>query len=107
MIQEESMNTGISEAPPRISESRRFYRVFFSRDVVIFGPVIVLLFILTAAFAPWISPYDPYKQNLKEVLAQPSTTHLLGTDWLSRDTMSRLIYGSRTSNFPRALREAH
>ena len=52
---------------------------------------------LTAVLAPVIAPYDPYKMNIVEKLKQPSREHLLGTDSLGRDTLSRIIYGSRTS----------
>jgi len=76
---------------------RRFRRVFFQRPFVIFGLVVLLLLIFTAIFAPWLAPYDPYKQNLSLALAQPGAEHLLGTDTLGRDTLSRLIYGSRTA----------
>ena len=51
----------------------------------------------TAVFANWIAPYNPYKQNLREILQQPSKKHLLGTDSVGRDTLSRVIYGSRTT----------
>ncbi|OGO00764.1 MAG: ABC transporter permease [Chloroflexi bacterium RBG_13_52_12] len=92
-------NTTISliEAPPRVSEFRRVVRVFFSRGVVVFGLVIVIVFLLTAAFAPWIAPYDPYKQDFDQLLQSPSWQHWLGTDTLGRDTLSRIIYGSRTT----------
>lgn len=53
--------------------------------------------ILAAVFAPWLAPYDPYKTNLTQSLQPPSVHHLLGTDSLGRDTLSRIIYGSRTS----------
>jgi peptide/nickel transport system permease protein len=82
---------------PRISETRRIFRVMFSRWVVVFGTVIVVVLILTAIFAPFISPYDPYEQNMKAVLDPPSKAHLLGTDELGRDLLSRIIYGSRIS----------
>jgi peptide/nickel transport system permease protein len=72
-------------------------RVFFSRGVVTFGVVIVILFLLTAAFAPLLAPYNPYTTNFKESLLPPSASHLLGTDTLGRDTLSRLIYGTRYS----------
>ena len=91
------LNTGISEAPPRVKEWRRLVRVFFSRNVVLIGLVIVLLFILMAIFAPLISPYDPYQQDLPSALKGPSAQHLLGTDEFGRDTLSRIIYGSRVS----------
>jgi peptide/nickel transport system permease protein len=89
--------TGTAENLPRVSEWHRLLRVFFFRRVVIFGTVVILAFIIVAIFAPFIAPYDPYKQNLNEILAQPSKEHLLGTDSLGRDTLSRIIYGARTS----------
>ena len=77
------------------SELRRFFRVFFKRGLVTLGVVAMLLFLVTAAFGPLFSPYNPYAQDLRNVLAKPSLKHLLGTDSLGRDTMSRLIYGAR------------
>jgi peptide/nickel transport system permease protein len=91
--------TGIEfeETPPRVSEWRRFRRVFFSRGVVVFGLVVLLLMFFTAIFAAWLAPYDPYKPGTAKSLAQPSWEHPLGADILGRDTLSRLIYGSRTA----------
>jgi peptide/nickel transport system permease protein len=83
--------------PPRISSFRRFSRVLFGRGVVGFGVVVVILFLLTAILAPWIAPYDPYKQNMDELLQSPSRSHWLGTDTLGRDTLSRIIVASRTT----------
>ena len=90
-------NSVLSTIPPKVSETRRIFRVMFNRWVVIFGAVIIVIAILLAAFAPLIAPYNPVKQNLSEVLQQPSRTHLLGTDWLGRDLLSRLIYGTQIS----------
>jgi ABC-type dipeptide/oligopeptide/nickel transport system permease subunit len=53
--------------------------------------------VIIAIFAPFIAPYDPYEQDPNQRLSQPSTEHLLGTDSLGRDTLSRLIFGARTS----------
>jgi peptide/nickel transport system permease protein len=85
------------EAPPRVSELRRFSRVFFSRKVVLFGLIIILALVITAIFAPWLAPYNPNKMELNQSLLNPSREHLLGTDNFGRDTLSRLIYGSRIS----------
>jgi ABC-type dipeptide/oligopeptide/nickel transport system permease subunit len=90
-------STNFSEVPPRISEWRRFYRVFFSRKIVMFGLIVLFVLMFTAIFAAWLAPYDPYKPDMANPLLQPSVTHLLGTDLLGRDTLSRLIYGSRTA----------
>lgn len=62
-----------------------------------FSLIIISILVLIAVFAPLIAPYDPYVQNLKERLLSPSAKHLLGTDELGRDVLSRLIYGSRIS----------
>lgn len=83
--------------PPRTNEFRRFIRVFFSRKVVVFGAVIIVMLIIVAIFAELISPYDPYQQNLREALQRPSWKHLLGTDPLGRDELSRIVYGTRIS----------
>jgi peptide/nickel transport system permease protein len=85
------------EMAPRVNEWQRFTRVFFQRRIVIFGLLVLLLMFFCAAFAPWIAPYSPNQQNLKEFLQEPSTSHLLGTDNIGRDTMSRLIWGARTA----------
>lgn len=87
----------ISEMLPRYSEWRRFARVMASRKVVIFSAVAILLLIVMAIFAPLIAPYDPYEQDLKRLLEQPSAEHWLGTDPLGRDELSRVIYGSQVS----------
>jgi len=58
------------------------------------GFVIVAFWILIAVFAPVISPSDPLRQSTN-LLQSPSTSHLMGTDELGRDVLSRLIYGSR------------
>jgi peptide/nickel transport system permease protein len=91
-----ALSSTASEAP-RVSELRRFFRVFFGRGLVVFGMVIILATIITAIFAPFIAPYDPYERNLTTLMAQPSREHWLGTDALGRDTLSRVIYGARIS----------
>ena len=89
--------TAFSEAPPRTSEWKRFRRVFFSRKIVIFGLFILFLLVFTAAFANFLAPYNPYKPDLRNARQGPSKAHVLGTDATGRDTLSRLIYGSRTT----------
>jgi len=86
-----------TENTPRVSELRRFFKVFFSRGVVVFGMIIILLFIIAAIFAPWLAPYDPDKIDMNNALLQPGKAHWLGTDALGRDTLSRTIYGTQIS----------
>jgi peptide/nickel transport system permease protein len=83
--------------PARVTEFQRFRRVFFGRKVVIFGFVIILLLLFTAAFAELLAPYSPYEQDLPGALQHMNPQHWLGTDEIGRDVLSRLIYGTRTS----------
>jgi peptide/nickel transport system permease protein len=73
----------------------------FRRDPVAVGALIVIvLLLLTAIFAPWVAPQDPYKGMSLRRLRPPGTDgYLLGTDELGRDMLSRLIYGARLSLF--------
>jgi len=61
------------------------------------GVVIIILLSLMAIFAPLLAPHDPNEQDLYHVLESPSRKHLLGTDDVGRDLLSRVIYGSRIS----------
>jgi ABC-type dipeptide/oligopeptide/nickel transport system permease subunit len=63
------------------------------------GLVIIALLFFLAIFAPVLSPYGPYEQDLYRVLAPPSTVHWFGTDNLGRDLFSRILYGARVSLF--------
>jgi peptide/nickel transport system permease protein len=97
MVQDVELNTSIAESPPRVNGWQRFRKVFLGRGLVVFGMVVILIFLFVAIFAPLIAPYPPNKNNLESTLAGPSWTNLLGTDVLGRDTFSRIIYGSRLS----------
>jgi peptide/nickel transport system permease protein len=92
-----TMHKELTSVRHRGSRFRRMVRVFLSRGLVTFGIFVILIFIITAIFAPLIAPYDPYKQDLDNSLLKPQKSHPLGTDILGRDTLSRLIFGSRTA----------
>jgi peptide/nickel transport system permease protein len=95
--QEAQVTTDFSEIAAPSSEWKRFRRVFFERVAVIVSLGILILLFMVAIFAPLIAPYDPYLPDPTARLAQPSAEHWLGADLLGRDTLSRLIYGSRTA----------
>ncbi len=59
--------------------------------------LVLTVFALSGLVAPWLAPYDPYRADLEGSLAGPRPTHLLGTDELGRDILSRIIYGARLS----------
>ena len=58
--------------------------------------VLVLAF-LAAVFGPWVAPHDPDAIDLSGAYAGPSASHLLGTDDMGRDLLSRLLFGARTT----------
>jgi ABC-type dipeptide/oligopeptide/nickel transport system permease subunit len=91
------INGVFMEAPPQVNERQRLLRVFLGRWSVVAGAVILLLLFLTAIFAPVLAPHDPYLVGATAPLSQPTREHPLGSDALGRDTLSRLIYGSRTA----------
>jgi len=62
-----------------------------------FGAAVMLLAIAMALLAPVVAPYDPLKQNLNRTLARPDRAHLMGTDNVGRDVLSRVIWGTRVS----------
>jgi len=80
-----------------LTEWQRFRKLFFQRRLVVVGAVLVLFFVFIAIFGPWLAPHDPYVPDVEHTLAKPYRGHLLGTDVLGRDTLSRLIYGARTA----------
>jgi peptide/nickel transport system permease protein len=66
--------------------------------VFIFGIILFILVMLAALIGPWLSPYDPERNDLSARLEPPLTPgHVLGTDALGRDLLTRLIYGARIS----------
>ena len=57
----------------------------------------VISFVLIGIIAPFISPFDPNKQNLRAIFRPPSKDHPFGTDQFGRDILSRVLWGARTS----------
>jgi peptide/nickel transport system permease protein len=74
-----------------------FLRRFVRNKLAMIGALIIGVMIIFAVFAPLIAPYDPLNQDLDHVLEPESAQHLMGTDDLGRDMLSRTIYGARLS----------
>src|SRR5690348_16005500 len=74
-----------------------------TRRLVAISAAFVLLLALMAAAAPWLAPHDPVRQSLRARLRAPTLevadggAHILGTDHLGRDVLSRTIWGARVS----------
>jgi peptide/nickel transport system permease protein len=97
MANESEMTIGLTAASKRISGLRRFSKIFFQRPLVVLGLGIIVAAVFVAVFAPFVAPYDPYSQDLNQTLLPPSWEHPLGTDGVGRDTLSRTLFGTRTS----------
>jgi len=85
---------------PVVERQRQLPGLPFLRELLAhkggaFGLIILVMFTFFALFAPWIMPYDPNVGDFKALLAPPSLAHWFGTDVLGRDTLSRVIDGSR------------
>jgi peptide/nickel transport system permease protein len=84
-------------APRELSRAQRALATGLREPrLIIFGGLILVM-VLVAIFAPLLAPYDPYKTQPANVLQQPSMEHILGTDNLGRDQLSRVIYGTQVS----------
>lgn len=64
---------------------------------LITGLLLLFALVLTAIFAPWLTPSDPYRVAPWDSLKPPQWSHPLGTDWLGRDIWSRVAHGARIS----------
>ncbi len=88
------------EAPLTTVEESRSGSVFFYRarhsKTFIAGTVLTVGLVMVAVLAPVLSPYPPNHQDLYDILGGFSSKHLLGTDELGRDELSRLIWATRT-----------
>ena len=96
----------LAGTPVTISEPSRqaqFWRRVLRHKGLMIGTTVLVVIGLMALLAPLIAPYDPYSQDLLHRTVPPvwyakgSWTHILGTDNLGRDYLSRVIYGARIS----------
>jgi peptide/nickel transport system permease protein len=80
-------------ASPRVRAARHFAR----RPLAVAGLAVLVCAIVVSAAAPWLSPHAPNLVDVANPAAPPSWTHLLGTDELGRDIVSRLLWGGRNT----------
>jgi len=88
---------------PSLTPARLFWRKARKHPMLMLGSAVFLCMLCVAVFAPWLAPYDPAAQDMLNRVTPPvwmprgTWAHVLGTDGLGRDYLSRLIYGARIS----------
>ena len=90
-------NDAYVEETESASFLRNTVRIFRRNRMAMTGLIIIVVLVLTAVFAPYISPHDPYRVDMNEQFLSPSLTHWLGTDNFGRDVLTRILYGARIS----------
>ncbi|KAB3538640.1 ABC transporter permease [Alkaliphilus pronyensis] len=70
---------------------------FKKKKIALVGVFILVILVLSSVFAPFLTPYGQEEMNFTNINAAPSREHLLGTDNLGRDYLTRLLYGGRIS----------
>jgi ABC-type dipeptide/oligopeptide/nickel transport system permease subunit len=91
------VDTAAATINPRARRRRLLRKRFLRRPLAIVGLVVALTFIVAAILAPVIAPYSASTTDFNALLAHSSRHHLLGTDELGRDVLSRIIWGARAS----------
>jgi peptide/nickel transport system permease protein len=89
------MGSGLSETARGSGRKRSTWRRLKRYPATLAGFAIVGFFLVTAVFGPFLAPYRYSAQELSSRLQPPSRQHLLGTDQLGRDVLSRILVGSR------------
>jgi peptide/nickel transport system permease protein len=84
-----------ADALPR--QQNLFWQFVKSQPLGIIGFLVILLYVVCAFGARWISPYDPEAIDFGAMLTRPGGEHWFGTDQYGRDVFSRIVYGARTA----------
>ncbi|MDL2219270.1 ABC transporter permease [Ruminococcaceae bacterium OttesenSCG-928-O06] len=76
---------------------KTIFRRFCKRKASVLGLIVLILFVLVALVGPSLCRQDPMAINAGQIHKPPSAQHWFGTDYLGRDTLTRLVYGARIS----------
>jgi ABC-type dipeptide/oligopeptide/nickel transport system permease subunit len=98
-VKVETLRAGFTDNRARdiLSRLGDALRVLAGNRLALFGLIIILVTAFAAVFAPIIATHDPYEIDIPKRLQGPSAEHLLGTDFMGRDTFTRIVYGARTA----------
>jgi peptide/nickel transport system permease protein len=90
-------------APRRPTRIVRFWRWMKSDPRAVLSISYLAMLVIVSLFAPYLAPYSPVEQDVSKLLLPPSAEHLLGTDDLGRDVLSRLLWGAPNSLYASVL----
>jgi peptide/nickel transport system permease protein len=76
---------------------RGFWKAFARNRLAVLGGIVVVCLASAALLAPVLAPWDANRPDVRKILDPPSSRHLLGTDQLGRDVLSRMLHGARVS----------
>ncbi|MBU5293943.1 ABC transporter permease [Anaerosalibacter bizertensis] len=97
-VEKKPININNSEEEQEIlSPWKMFVRKFKKNKIAVAGLIIFIIMILSALLAPILTPYNPYEMDYSKINQPPSSEHLLGTDEVGRDYLTRILYGGRVS----------
>jgi peptide/nickel transport system permease protein len=85
----------VSRLGGRVLPGAQILREVMRRPAGLFGILIAIALLVIVVFAPQLAPYEPQAQSIRERLQGPSAAHILGTDEIGRDLLSRLLFGTR------------
>ena len=89
--------TAAAAIVPRSRSATGLIRRAARRPLPVLGSALLIVLILSALFAPWLTPYDPFEMNVVDRLLPPNETYWFGTDAFGRDIFTRTLYGGRVS----------
>ncbi|MCA3359314.1 MAG: ABC transporter permease [Roseomonas sp.] len=89
--------TAAAAIVPRSRSATGLMRRAARRPLPVLGSALLIVLILSALFAPWLTPYDPFEMNVVDRLLPPNETYWFGTDAFGRDIFTRTLYGGRVS----------
>jgi peptide/nickel transport system permease protein len=87
--------TGLNAKP--LTPGRLAWRRFRRHKIALISAVVLLIVVLIAAFAPWLTKYTPTQSGTGTPLKGPRWGHIMGTDQIGRDVWTQVIYGGRVS----------
>jgi oligopeptide transport system permease protein len=87
----------IIDERPEVNLWKDAFRRLLKNKMAVLGGIIILVLLTLAVFAPYIAPYHYAEGSLKDNFASPGSKFLLGADFMGRDLLSRIIYGTRIS----------